>query len=60
MTEVPEDEDLETPLEVASWAWNWVSSNEITANFLHSVLKFILFLKAILFLLLDGTTIRTD
>eukprot|EP00596_Hydrurales_sp_CCMP1899_P009217 CAMPEP_0119043090 /NCGR_PEP_ID=MMETSP1177-20130426/17220_1 /TAXON_ID=2985 /ORGANISM="Ochromonas sp, Strain CCMP1899" /LENGTH=177 /DNA_ID=CAMNT_0007010393 /DNA_START=337 /DNA_END=870 /DNA_ORIENTATION=- len=23
-TEVPGDEDLETPLEVASWAWNWM------------------------------------
>jgi hypothetical protein len=60
MIEVPGDEDLETPLEVASWAWNWVSLKEITANFLHLVLKFILFLKSILYLLLDGTTIRTD
>ena len=23
--DVPEDKDLETPLEVASWAWNWVN-----------------------------------
>lgn len=60
ITEVPGDEDLETALEVASWAWNWVSLNEIMANFLYPVLKFVLFLKVILHLLLDGTTIRTD
>jgi len=23
-TDVPEDKDLETPLEVGSWAWNWM------------------------------------
>ena len=25
-TDVPDDKDLETPLEVGSWAWNWMVS----------------------------------
>ena len=27
--DIPEAKDLETPLEVASWAWNWVRKYEV-------------------------------
>lgn len=32
-TDVPDDEDLETPLEVGAWAWNWMEPPLGTASF---------------------------
>ena len=32
-TDRPEDRDLETPLEVSNWAWNWMEPSMGTASF---------------------------
>lgn len=32
-SDVPEDKDLETPLEVSSWAWNWMEPSMGAASF---------------------------
>ena len=32
-SDVPDDKDLETPLEVSSWSWNWMEPSMGTASF---------------------------
>lgn len=32
-SDIPEDKDLETPLEVSSWAWNWMEPSLGTLSF---------------------------
>ncbi len=32
-SDVPDDKDLETPLEVSSWAWNWMEPSMGAASF---------------------------
>jgi hypothetical protein len=39
-TEVPGNEDLETPLEVGSWAWNWMEPPLGTLSFALLCLQF--------------------
>lgn len=39
-TEVPGSEDLQTPLEVGSWAWNWMEPPLGTASFVLLCLQF--------------------
>jgi len=39
-TSIPENEDLETMLEVGSWAWNWMEPPLGTLSFLLLALQF--------------------
>ena len=39
-SDVPDDKDLETPLEISSWSWNWMEPSLGTASFVLLCLQY--------------------